>query len=310
MIHVAVGVIFAPDQRILITRRPARVHQGDRWEFPGGKVEAGETVLQALRRELAEELAIDVHWAEPLCCIRHDYDDRQILLDVWRVHDWSGQPRGMENQPLRWVSRDELLPEDFPEANRAIIRCLWLTDTLAITPATEDRHLALDSLRRLVAIHDGLVQLRQPALDPAALRSLLESAATLSREIRRRIIVNAPAGHPGISAFGGCHLASHQLMEYRQRPVGGDQLLGASCHTREELEMAVALGADYVTLSPVQETASHPGAIPLGWQRFAEMIRGLSVPVYALGGLQPGDLPRARAAGARGVAGIRHMQGR
>jgi len=310
LIHVAVGVICAADQRILITRRPARAHQGGRWEFPGGKVEAGETVLQALRRELAEELDLDVRGAEPLCRIRHDYDDRQVLLDVWRVHDWSGQPRGMENQPLRWVCRDRLAPEDFPEANRAIIRCLRLTDTMAITPADVERPRALDALRQLAATHDGLVQLRQPGLDAAAMQDLLAAAGTLPGEIRRRIIVNAPPDHPGLAAFGGCHLAARRLGDYRKRPLTDDRLLGASCHTREELEKAVALGADYVTLSPVQETASHPGAIPLGWVRFAEMIRGLSVPVYALGGLHAGDLPRARAAGARGVAGIRHMQGR
>jgi 8-oxo-dGTP diphosphatase len=81
--------------------------------------------------------------------------------------------------------------------------------------------------------------------------------------------------------------------------------VGASCHDAEELELAARLGADFATLSPVQATASHPGAAALGWDRFAQRVAAARLPVYALGGVGPDDLPRARAAGAQGVAGIR-----
>ncbi|MEX1196676.1 MAG: Nudix family hydrolase [Pseudohongiellaceae bacterium] len=308
MIHVAVGVIRSPDQRILISRRPPKAHQGDLWEFPGGKVESGETVQQALHRELSEELDLQTVRTEPLCRVSHDYGDRRVLLDVWTVREWRGTPRGMEDQPLRWVPVDELDPQDFPVANRPIIRCLRLHDLLAITPAADDAQQALRQLRHLAAHHEGLIQLRQPALDADAMDRVLEAASQLPGQVRRRILLNIDPKHPLCSRFGGCHLNSRRLGEFRERPVAEDLLLGASCHTIEELAMAMELGADYATLSPVQETASHPGAVTLGWERFAEMLKGMNLPVYAQGGLGRNELDEARRHGARGVAGIRFLQ--
>ncbi len=308
MIHVAVGVIRAPDrQQILISRRAARAHQGGLWEFPGGKVEPGETVVQALRRELYEELDLRLHEANPLCCIEHDYGDRRVRLDVWTVDDWSGTPTGMENQPLRWVEAARLDPGDFPVANRPIIRCLRLGAVLVITPVAADPEQAIGALHRLVERHDGLIQLRQPSLDSTGRDHLLRAAAELPDAVRNRLILNTRPDDPALARFGGCHLAARRLRECRGRPVREDQLLGASCHTREELELAESMGADYATLSPVRETASHPETEPLGWTRFRKLIHGLQLPVYALGGMTLDDLSAAGQHGARGVAGIRML---
>ena len=122
-VHVAVGVICDADQRILIARRADHLHQGGLWEFPGGKVEAGETVQEALVRELQEELAIAVatEGCQPLTEIHHDYGDKAVLLDVWWVREFSGEPQGAEGQPLQWVEPNTLNDYPFPAANRAII---------------------------------------------------------------------------------------------------------------------------------------------------------------------------------------------
>ena len=120
-VHVAVGVISDGDSGILVSRRAEHAHQGGLWEFPGGKVEAGETVQQALHRELLEELAIEVQACEPLLTIVHDYSDKSVLLDVWWVSAFSGEPHGREGQPLRWVAGRDLRNLDFPKANEAII---------------------------------------------------------------------------------------------------------------------------------------------------------------------------------------------
>ncbi|GAA4500205.1 8-oxo-dGTP diphosphatase MutT [Pseudaeromonas paramecii] len=120
-VWVAVGVIRDEMGRICICQRQAGQHQAGKWEFPGGKVEAGETLPQALTRELQEEIGIQVEACEPLLAIEHDYGDKQVLLDVWLVSRFAGVARGLEGQPLRWVSVPELADYGFPAANQAIV---------------------------------------------------------------------------------------------------------------------------------------------------------------------------------------------
>ncbi len=119
-LHVAVGVILDSERRILLSRRPEGVHQGGLWEFPGGKVEAGESVHAALARELQEELAIEVTRSEALTLIEHDYGDKAVCLDVHVVLGFAGTPEGREGQPLQWVTAAELDGYDFPAANAPI----------------------------------------------------------------------------------------------------------------------------------------------------------------------------------------------
>jgi 8-oxo-dGTP diphosphatase len=120
-VHVAVGVVGDGADRILISKRADHLHQGGLWEFPGGKVETDETVEQALQRELWEELAIEVIAQQPLLKIEHDYSDKAVLLDVWWVSAFAGEPQSREGQPLRWVDIAALHEFEFPAANQPII---------------------------------------------------------------------------------------------------------------------------------------------------------------------------------------------
>ena len=124
LVHVAVGVIVDSEQRVLLAKRSESSHQGGLWEFPGGKVEAGEAVSVALARELQEELAIKVESAEPLLEVRHDYADKSVLLDVWVVSDFSGEACGNEGQRIEWVPISQLAEFEFPAANQAIVAAL------------------------------------------------------------------------------------------------------------------------------------------------------------------------------------------
>ena len=127
-VHVAVGVLINANQQVLIALRPAESHQGGLWEFPGGKVEDGESVRHALNREFEEELAISVQACTPLIQIRHEYSDKAVLLDVWRIEKYSGIPEGMEGQAIEWRPLSSLRAEEFPKANEGIIRAIRLAE--------------------------------------------------------------------------------------------------------------------------------------------------------------------------------------
>lgn len=120
VIHVAVGVILR-EQQILLALRDAKQHQGGKWEFPGGKVEQGETVQQALTRELQEEVAIELTQCQAFMQLEYAYPEKTVLLDIYLVTDFSGEPHGREGQPLRWVSIAELSDIAFPDANKPIV---------------------------------------------------------------------------------------------------------------------------------------------------------------------------------------------
>ncbi len=125
IVHVAVGVIVnrtsASNDQYFLTKRLTNAHQGDKWEFPGGKVEVGETVAEALRRELNEEIAIEVLSCEPLIVIEHEYADKKVCLEVFVVDNYLGEPSAQEGQGQGWFSLIDLQQLDFPEANQAII---------------------------------------------------------------------------------------------------------------------------------------------------------------------------------------------
>ena len=125
-VHVAVGVILSADKRVLIALRNEQQHQGGLWEFPGGKVEVGESVPAALARELEEELAIvcDKEAMSPLIEIRHDYPDKKVHLDIWLVEQFTGIPKGNEGQQVRWAAVGELSNFSFPEANQKIVELI------------------------------------------------------------------------------------------------------------------------------------------------------------------------------------------
>lgn len=120
VVHVAVGVVIR-NGCVLLAKRAAHQHQGGLWEFPGGKVEGGEQVAQALGRELKEELDINVVACKPLLDVRHNYPDKSVWLDVWLVEEFTGEARGVEGQPLAWASAAQLAEFKFPAANNEIV---------------------------------------------------------------------------------------------------------------------------------------------------------------------------------------------
>lgn len=120
-VHVAVGVIINEQNQILIAKRPLKLHQGGKWEFPGGKVELNETTTQALIRELEEEVALKVNYTSPMMEIHHDYGDKQVFLDIHWVRNFTGEAIGLEGQEVQWVEKNALNDYEFPAANQEIV---------------------------------------------------------------------------------------------------------------------------------------------------------------------------------------------
>lgn len=306
-VHVAVAVIVR-DGRVLIARRPDHVHQGGLLEFPGGKVEPGESVQAALVREIAEETGLRVpeDSLEPVIGIRHDYGDKRVFLDVWETGAAEGEATGCEGQPVEWLAPDQLRDEDFPAANRPIIRALRLPRQLAITGETGDLKPTVKRLEMgLELARPPLVVLRAPALSERAYRQLAEEAVSVCDRAGVALMVHGgPEIFRATPGARGLHLPWREAAALSARPVPQDVWLGVSCHSRQEIDHAEAIGADYVTLGPVQPTESHPGALTLGWRAFAELVSEAALPVFALGGLSSGDIQEARQRGGQGIAGI------
>ncbi len=301
-VHVAVGVLTNHTGEILIARRAPQAHQGGLWEFPGGKVEPGETVQEALARELLEELGVYTADYTPVIQVAHDYGDKAVLLDVYRARIVHGQPHGREGQPLSWVAPRDLRNYPFPAANRPIVRALTLPQKMLITGSFSDLS---DFERRLVsALQSGLqlIQLRAPKREHKHFHEIVTLARENVNPSSVRLVINRQHWHG--NADMGLHLSSRELMETSQRPDTRGQLLGASCHNAEEILRANYLDVDYICLSPVKETATHPEATPLGWDNFGELTRLAAAPVYALGGMRELDIATAIRHGGQGIAGI------
>lgn len=303
LVHVAVGVVENTQGKVLIALRSPNQHQGDLWEFPGGKVEAGEPVAATLARELVEELGIVVLDSEPLIQITHSYPDKTVLLDVYKVRRFSGVAQGKEGQPLRWVKRDQLGDYSFPLANQGIVAALRLPERMAIAPDFATPQDAEGSLQRAFAKQAGGVYFRAHHSGSALSLDGLSAAFAICRDAQVPFVVNQ-ALLPMARGAAGLHLSARELMTFKERPANSDLWLGASCHDWRELRMAQELGVDYAFLSPIKETESHPGARPIGWNQFAEWVAAVPFPVFALGGMSPDDQLAAKRCGAQGIAGI------
>jgi 8-oxo-dGTP diphosphatase len=296
VVEVAAAVVQRPDGSFLLAQRPAGKVYAGWWEFPGGKIESGETAQAALARELHEELGIEVRTAYPWITRVHAYEHATVRLNFFRVEDWAGEPRGREGQSFAWQRLDARMASPMLPANAPVLGALALPAEYAITDA---EHLGVDfSLTRLRArLEEGLklVQVRDKNLPDRS--AFAGKVIEICRSHGAKILVN---GGPGIG--DGIHFSAQQLMNLNTRPREG--LAAASCHTPEELRQAMRLDLDFAVLGPVMPTATHPDAATLGWGKFAAMASGASIPVYAIGGLRRDDIAAARRAGAHGIAMI------
>jgi 8-oxo-dGTP diphosphatase len=278
------------------------------WEFPGGKLETGEPARAALRRELGEELGIQVQAAYRLLRFSHPYPERRVHLDVWRVTRYAGTPKPHEGQSLAWASPERLGDWKLLPADEPIVAALKLPPLMLVTPEPgTDAAAFLSRLERSLEAGVDLVQFRAPDLEPAHYRDLAREVMARCRAAGTRVHLNASPALARELGADGVHLSQRALADLA--PGGWDPALstGISCHSREEIRRALQYRPDYLLLGPVNETGSHPGRKPLGWDGFSSLAAECKLPVYAIGGLGLGDLATAREQGGHGVAAIRGL---
>lgn len=308
-VEVVAGVIRDHRGRILLARRTEGRDLAGLWEFPGGKREAGETAEAALQRELREELGIEIEIGAPLIRVPQAYAHKRLRLDVHEIRAWRGTARGLEGQALAWVPPHKLVDYAMPPADVPVVAVLTQPDSYLVTPEPGADEVAwLAALERSLATGIRRVQLRAPGCEPARWRSLAAQAVARCRETGTQVLVNADLELAQMLG-AGLHLRAAQLRDFAQRPLPMDVPLSASCHGLDEVRMAQAIGCDFAVVGSLKPTATHPHASPLGWEGFAALREAVSLPLYAIGGLVPDDIPDARRRGAQGIAAIRGLWG-
>jgi len=303
IVDVAAAVVLRADGAFLLACRPAGKVYAGYWEFPGGKVEPGEPLEDALARELHEELGIDVLAAAPWITRVFTYPHATVRLHFFRVFDWRGEPHSREAQEIRWQRLCEPLATPMLPANAPVLASLALPQEYAVTNAAAlgvEAQLARIDARLAAGLR--LLQVREPGLAPPERRAFARAVVERAHRLGAKVLINDDADLADTLGADGVHYRARSLMALSARPAR--PLVAASCHDATELAQAMRLELDFVLLGPVKPTLSHPGAPTLGWPGFAALARGASLPVYAIGGMREDDLEAARRHGAHGLAMI------
>ena len=301
IVRVAAAVLLRPDGQVLLAQRPAGKPYAGYWEFPGGKLEPGESPRAALARELHEELGITVRRASPWLVQEFVYPHAHVELNFFRVFAWDGQLHGHDGQAFAWQVPGRWSVAPLLPANTRILAALDLPAVYGITCA-EDTDEDAFLVRAERALADGLklVQLRDKSWPHARRVALARKLVPLAHRHGARVLWNGTADDARAAGCDGVHWTADTLAAARARPH--DLLAAASCHTPDDVARAGALGLDFAVLGTVLPTPTHPVAVPLGWDGFAASVAGTRLPVYALGGLTSADLAQAIDRGAHGVA--------
>ena len=303
-LEVVAGILTRSDGKVFLASRPEGRAYAGYWEFPGGKVEAGETLQAALARELHEELGIVVTAMQRWITRVFAYPHATVRLNFFRVTAWQGEPHPHEGQTFSWQAPDAVDVTPLLPANFAVLRALSLPPIYAISHASAlGTEVFLARLENALQRGLKLIQVRDKELDETSRLQLAQAIVECARPYAARVLVNGSVELARAAGADGVHLDSTQLAQLDARP--DVDWVGASCHSETELARAADIGADFALLSPVLPTLTHPGAATLGWETFSAWAAGSPIPIYALGGLTAADVELARNHGAHGVALLR-----
>ena len=294
-------MILRADGAVLLAQRPSGKPYAGYWEFPGGKLEPGETPAHALARELSEELGITVLRAAPWLVQEFVYPHAHVELNFFRVFAFDGEPASHDGQAFTWQDPHAIDVAPLLPANTRVLAALTLPAVYAITCAADASDVPfIDRVRGALEQGVRLIQVREPDFTPSKRDALARQIIDLATPYGARVLLNGSAEDACRLGCAGVHWTARALAAAAARPR--DLMVGVSVHTHDELMHASALDVDFAVLGPVLATPTHPDARPLGFGGFAATVAGTRVPVFALGGLRPEDLSLALAHGAHGIA--------
>ncbi|MEB3754106.1 NUDIX domain-containing protein [Acinetobacter sp. MD2(2019)] len=292
LVEVAIGLIFSQRQ-VLVGWREAKQHQGNKYEFPGGKLEPGESAVQACRREILEEVGVDIQLWHPFEWIEHDYADVVVRLHVFFAVLDAEQAQQVK-QPWQWYERKELQHLNFPKANAEIIeRLSWPTDLKVSQHIAELDHVEASTL----------FYFRPEQWTDAETQAVMNMPPTKHAQLILNEAHWKTFAQPNLK-LAAIHLKHSQLMQKTKGDLVVGQRYIAACHNEESLKHAQSIGCEAMLFSPILATPSHPNTQALGWQYAQQVLQNIHLPVFALGGMRPETLPQAQHYGFYGVAGV------
>lgn len=304
-IDVAVAVVFNAQGQVLWACRPEGKPYAGYWEFPGGKVEANESVWHALVRELKEELDITATQGGPWFLIEHDYEHANVRLHLYRVWAFEGSPKSLEQQAFTWASLDSSDLSPILPATEPLLPKLAQPVLMALSNYGAGFDACANRLERALACcHTPVyVQFREKALKGDALIRAYEHCYALCQKTGQTMLLNSESWlslRENLEALPcPLHLTEAHL---HSGEFANLQCAGASVHSAASLAAAYDRGLGYAVLGAVHATASHPGQAGMGWSQFQALAQAARLPVFAIGGLGGSDLPVAQQHGAHGVA--------
>ena len=302
IIKAVVGVLRNESEQILIAKRQDHQFMAGFWELPGGKIEGNETTKETIIRELNEELGIEVNALSLHQTMQYSYTDRVVELTIYNIDNYLNTPKGIEGQQIAWTSVQDLHNYQLLPTMKAFIDSITLPNKYWITPSSNHQSEAwMKKFNEKITQDISLIQLRSKTpLDSQFIADLHNKC----KKHNIKLLLNTTDKSFDESYCDGWHITTNEMLDLKSRPCADDKILGASTHDLNEALKAQKLGADFVVISPVQATQTHPDTIPLGWEAAKEVVDKLNIPVYFLGGMALNDLDKTLKIGAQGIAGI------
>ena len=294
--EVVAGILINSKNEVLISQRLISQPWPGYWEFPGGKVEPNESLDQCLSRELFEEISIKpISYTEWIT--REFFQDKRVIrITFFKITRWTGEIQKKEVNDYKWINVENInsWPKKILPKNIYILKALSLPPYYLITNFLEDEK----SIKKAINSKDIWIQFREPLLPIDKLNYFYEF---LMKKCASKILINSR--HKNLINNNGIHYTSTDLNKVKK--LDKNIINGASVHSLDELKLANKLGFDFVVLSQIKKTLSHPGRDGMGWNKFKEIVNHSDIPVYALGGLSLSDLADAQKNGAVGISSQR-----